>query len=160
MIDQRQKDWLRANGDEARKRLSDKALTDGVLKGGQVIVYSLRIEQLALVERDENDLSEFATSSLPIVETDVPKQISGYKKYVGVAKLTDKQIDRILRLFSHSTYRIMRQLLIDKRNNPSEHLTNSAFARKINKILRTNPLGGKNYMLVVRDRTYQLWEME
>lgn len=86
-------------------------------------------------------------------------------KYVSPARLTDKEINEILGLFSSLPTKSgtvpreeMRELLKTNRNNPT--LLSSGTADTVSRILERHPLNGKCYR-IGRERGFcQLWEVQ
>ena len=88
-------------------------------------------------------------------------------EFVRPARMTSDQVQRLLSKLTLSSREFMQELLVEKRNNPTninefgnanDHLGH--FRGVVNGVFRNCTIGGKHYRLATDRRAIQLWEVK
>lgn len=158
-------DVLNAKAEELKTQLTEWASKTQVLAPGEILVFSLRIEQGMAVRRDEHDTAPKQLVPSP--------QMCAHRDFIAPARLTDGEIVDLLAQMPRQSRDALTALLNLNQNAPlqiwSKGETKYELSQdSINSKLRSYTVGGKYYWLVressgeppTHEYWCQLWEVK
>lgn len=155
---------LNAKAEELKAQLTEWASQAGVLAPGQILIFSLRIEQGIAVRRDEHDEAPEQLVPSP--------QMRAYYDFIAPARLTDGETEELLAQISGHSHCTMSTLLKLNQNAPLRIFSKREIEyeldyKLVNSKLGSHPIRGQYHRLIKKitgrfpkhEYWCQLWEV-
>lgn len=146
---------------EIQENLTRWARKQDLLGVGERIVFSLRVEQVPIVARDEHDNANREPERL-MISGNCASKFQG--KYLRPARVTPELIESIMERMPAGQAQSQLGALFENENQPTRDIHNDVIVRA-NKRLR-EPVGGVYYRFATGGSrsgdkfVYQLWEVQ
>ncbi len=148
---------LRRKREALQEELTAWAKEQRILLPGQVLVFSMRIEDRSLVEQNGADDARYAEIELP-VRGEERRYQREFQILTKPAVLTSVEIEYVLKNLKGIPKECLRRLLVDERNNPTSLAHGFSYKAAINRTLRELP--NRRVRFVSKGELYQVWEYD